>query len=246
MAAVKILIIDDERGSRQPLKDLFDFRGYDVLVAAGGQEGVAIAQAKKPDVIVLDWLMPVGWGGLRVLHELRGKAETEAIPVIVFSNVGNDLDLRLLAKRDGADDFLPKNLDGVVNVPQEQGLDMLEAAVDQALKRDAAIKRKTRQGTGFFFADVNSRAAVIDGARISDLTRKEFALFELLARNPGEVLSRDDILEELYPLETYPNGVEQDRLEALVTRLRRKIQPDPRGPRYLTTRNGLGYQLNEP
>ena len=123
---------------------------------------------------------------------------------------------------------------------------MLEAAVNQALRRDAAIKRKTRQGTGFFFADVNSRAAVIDGKRISDLTRKEFALFELLARHPGDVVSRDDIVEELYPLETYPNGVEDGRLEALVTRLRRKVEPEPAKPRYLITRNGLGYQLNEP
>ena len=65
--------------------------------------------------------MPVGWGGLRVLHELRATAETEATPVIVFSNVGNDLDLRLLAKRDGADDFLPKDLEGVVNVPRSKG-----------------------------------------------------------------------------------------------------------------------------
>jgi two-component system OmpR family response regulator/two-component system alkaline phosphatase synthesis response regulator PhoP len=242
----RILIIDDARDSRLPLIDLFNYHGYKVLEARDGREGIEMAVTKQPDVIVLDWLMPRGLGGLEVLHSLRSNAKTEAIPIVIFSNIGSDISLNLLATRNGANGFLPKALDGVFNIPQEDGLDMLEAKVVQILQHEGAVKRKIQHGSGFFHVDAQHLVAVAGNKRITNLTPKEFDLFKLLITYHGEVISKSSIVEELYPYENYPEGVEDSRVEALVKRLRHKIEEDPHHPQYLITRNGFGYQMVEP
>jgi DNA-binding response OmpR family regulator len=220
-----ILVIEDERAILDGLRDNLEFEGYRVLTATNGESGLNLARAHKPDVIVLDLMLP-RLSGYEVCRKLR--AENIAIPILMLTARGEETD-RVLGLDLGADDYVTKPF----------SVRELAARVRALLRRsksDPSMPREVRFGG--VHVDFQRYEASRDGDAV-DLTRKEFAVLQVLAARPGIAVSRDQLLEQVWG---YHAQQSTRTVDNHIATLRAKL--DVQGePRHLVTIHGVGYKL---
>jgi two-component system, OmpR family, alkaline phosphatase synthesis response regulator PhoP len=225
-----VLVVDDEPKIVQLARDYLEAAGFAVLAAGDGQSALQSARTRKPDLIVLDLGLP-GLDGLDVTRTLRRDSR---VPIIMLTARGDESD-KLVGLELGADDYVTKPFS-----PKE-----LVARVRAVLRRaeDAATATAADQiRVGDLELDV-ARLTVTAGARKIALTATEFQLLATMARQPGRVFTRSQLLDAVHGVafESYERAI-----DAHIKNIRRKLELDPRTPRYLLTLYGVGYRLAEP
>ncbi|MCX7672486.1 MAG: response regulator [Thiobacillaceae bacterium] len=223
-----ILVVDDDAGIRELLAAYLAQQGYRVSVARDGHDMDAALARERPDLVVMDLMLP-GEDGLALTRRLKS---TLGCSVIMLSARGEDID-RIVGLEVGADDYLPKPFN-----PRE-----LLARIRAVLRRGqpapgAAAAELIRFGP--YTLDLAAQRLTRDGTEVA-LTQAEFDLLRLFAEHPNRALTRDQIMDWLKGYERDPF----DRsIDVRVTRLRRKLEPDPAHPVYIRTVRGHGYLFN--
>ena len=221
---MRILVVDDERPVREALERALRLEGYEVELAADGQEALLAVARRSADAIVLDVLMPVldGLETCRALRRMENKT-----PVLLLT-ARHEVSDRVAGLDAGADDYLVKPF-----------------ALEELLARLRALLRRTIGGNGeLAFGDLTldpGTHEVRRGERLIELTRTEFLLLELFLRNPRQVLTRDVIFDRVWG---YDFGPASNSLEVYVGYLRRKTEAEGE-PRLIHTMRGVGYALRE-
>jgi len=225
-AVQTILVVDDEPRIAQLARDYLEHAGFAVLTAGDGQAAVATAHARRPDLVVLDLGLP-GMDGLDVARTLR--RESSDVPIIMLTARDDELD-RILGLELGADDYVTKPFS-----PRE-----LVARVRAVLRRaERAQAPADLIIVGDLVMDV-ARMRVEVAGRPVDLTATEFQLLAALARQPGRIFTRAQLLDAVHGVafESYERAIDTH-----IKNLRRKLEPEPRQPRYILTVYGVGYRL---
>jgi DNA-binding response OmpR family regulator len=223
-----ILIVEDEPRIAELARDYLAHAGFAVRLAVDGPMGLASALRDRPDLIVLDLGLP-GLDGLDVTRKLRADPATATVPIVMLTARDDELD-KLLGLELGADDYLTKPFS-----PRE-----LVARVRAVLRR---VDRSSTDGdivrAGDVVLDIGRMRATRAGTTV-DLTPSEFALLTVLARQPGRIFTRSQLLDALrgVAFESYERAIDSH-----VKNLRRKLEPDPRRPRYVLTVYGVGYRF---
>jgi two-component system KDP operon response regulator KdpE len=226
MRAPRILLVDDEVPIQRAVVPLLRSRGYDVDVAATGDEALKSVRTHPPDLIVLDLGLP-DIEGTEVCRRIRAES---AIPIVVLSARGAEAD-KVTALDLGADDYVTKPFG------PEELLARIRVALRRVFSTDEAPSGRLERGDLIIDYD---RHRVVRGDEEIRLTPKEFDLLELLARNAGRVLTHRAILKAIWG----PNSVNQpEHLWVLVAQLRKKLEPDPAHPRYLLSEPWVGYRF---
>src|SRR5437764_3777057 len=223
MALMKtVLVVDDEPQIVQLVRDYLEDGGFEVLTAADGSSALRLASTQRPDLIILDLGLP-GVDGLDVTRALRREGQ---VPIIILTARADESD-KLVGLELGADDYVTKPFS-----PKE-----LVARVRAVLRRAEALRHPAEVLTVGDVALDAGRMEVRVGGRLVDLTPTEFQLLATLARQPGRVFTRAQLLSAIHGVafESYERAV-----DAHIKNLRRKLEPDPRSPRYLLTTFGVG------
>jgi two-component system response regulator MprA len=221
-----ILIADDDQKLLKMLRRTLVYEGFDVVTAADGREALAQVEARRPDVIVLDWLMP-GLDGIQVTERLRVAGDETMILMLTARDAIED---RVEGLGSGADDYLVKPF-----APAE-----LLARIHALLRRSGATDKEQ----SLVYADLTLDPATREtrrGDRRFDLTPTEFKLFHYLMRHARQVLRREQLLEEVWG---YDFGGDDNVLEVYIGYLRKKTEQDGE-PRLIQTVRGVGYVLRE-
>lgn len=222
-----ILIIEDEPKVARLARDYLEKNNYRVLIANDGNSGLAMARGEKPDLLVLDLMLP-GMDGLDVCRALRRESD---LPIIMLTARAEETD-RLIGLEIGADDYISKPFS-----PRE-----LVARVRALLRR--AKGRVYQSGivrVGEMEINTDNHSVVLAG-EVIHLTRIEFNLLEMMARHPGQIFPRAQLLENLHGVA----HVGYDRsIDAHVKNLRRKIEEDPANPKYILTVYAVGYKFSD-
>src|SRR5437588_1463983 len=222
----RLLIIEDELPMRTALKDCLESEGYRVLTAADGESGLQRALGEKPDLILLDIMMPK-LDGYAVCAELRRVGN--AVPILMLTPKGQIED-RVTGLDAGADDYLIKPF----------STEELLARVRAMLRR---VQRQTRAATALLLGDARIdliKQTATRGRKTLHLTAKEFAMLRLMAESPGEPISRERFLDAVWGYTAYPTTRTVDNH---IASLRSKIEKDPDAPRWIKTVHGVGYKL---
>ena len=224
-----VLVVDDEPMLRNLLSRLLQMEGYEVLEAEDGQAALAAVATRRPDLVLLDVMMPAR-DGLDVLGDLR---RTTDVPVILVSALGEEAD-RVLGLKMGADDYVVKPFSAAE----------LSARIESVLRRAqlpaAPEAPANRLGFDGLALDLQTRDVTVNGEKV-EMTAREFDLLAFLAGSPRQVFSREQLLRQVW-------GSSSDwQSDATVTehvrRLRRKIEDDPDHPSWITTVRGVGYRF---
>lgn len=223
--AQTILVIDDEAKLRYLIRVYLEQEGYRVVEASHGREALYVARIEKPDLIILDLMMPE-MGGYEFMRAFSKEAET---PVIMLTAKVDDQD-KILGLELGADDYMTKPF----NVRE------LIARVRAVLRRaqKAAVEPDVLRAADIVLDRAGRTVSV--GARYVDLTPSEFAILATLMAAPGQVFSRLDLLDRVSG-EAY-EGYERT-IDVHIRNLRTKIEPDPKNPIYIDTVYGMGYRF---
>ncbi|MGW2645530.1 response regulator transcription factor [Streptomyces sp. NPDC001393] len=224
-ASGAVLVVDDDAAIRRSLERGLRLSGFAVRTAADGAEALAAIRDAPPDVLVLDVSMP-GMSGIEVCTRLRD--EGRDLPVLMLSALDETAD-RIAGLQAGGDDYLVKPF----------ALQELVLRLRALLRRRPPTGRAHLRVAGLVI-DPAARTAERDG-RSLDLTRREFELLEVLARNAGLVLTRDQLLERVWG---YDFDVRTDAVDTFVSYLRRKLEAEGR-PRLIHTVRGVGFVLRE-
>jgi two-component system phosphate regulon response regulator OmpR len=222
------LLIDDDARLAALVTEYLGEHGIDVTVAGDARRGLASLKSGRFDVVLLDVMLP-GIDGLEACRRIRATPELAAIPVVMLTARGDDVD-KVVGLELGADDYLAKPFN-----PRE-----LLARIRAVLRRVApATAGRPRFRTGQLEIDFDAREVVVDGRRVV-LTHYEFELLAVLARSAGRVLSREQVLDGLkgQEYEAFDRSI-----DVHVSKLRAKIERDPKAPRYIKTVRGVGYAL---
>ena len=224
-----ILLVDDEAPLRRALRTSLRARGFDVVEAASGEEALVVVADGTVDLVVLDLGLP-HLSGIEVLTRLRRFSE---VPVVVLTVDDRQQD-KISALDAGADDYVTKPFD----------TEELLARIRAALRRSPeATPSAVVVRAGGIVIDLVKRRVLRDGAPIH-LTRTELALLELLATNPGKLLTHDLLLRKVWGAQF---ASESHYVRIYVAQLRRKLSDDPANPRLILTEPGLGYRwIGEP
>ncbi|HEX8727619.1 MAG TPA: response regulator transcription factor [Ktedonobacterales bacterium] len=225
----RVLIVDDEQTVREVVGQYLEIEGYQVLQAESGPEGLRIAEATPPDLVILDLTLP-GMDGLEVCRRLRA---VSAIPILMLTARAEDAD-KLLGFGIGADDYLTKPFNPRELVARVQAImRRLEAMSVPAMVFDGALR------FGAITIRPQTRQVERDGQPL-DLTTKEFDLLHFLAAHPKQIFTREQLLLHVW---NYENYGEDSTVTVHMRRLREKVEPDPARPRYLRTVWGIGYKF---
>jgi DNA-binding response OmpR family regulator len=226
--AQTILVVDDEAKLRDLIRVYLEQEGYHVVEAGHGREALYVARVEKPDLIILDLMMPE-MGGYEFMRAFSKEAAT---PVIVLTAKVEDQD-KILGLELGADDYVTKPF----NVRE------LLARVRAVLRRTskAAVEPAVLRAADIVLDRAGRTVAV--GGRAVDLTPSEFAILATLMAGPGQVFSRLDLLDRLSG-DAY-EGYERT-IDVHIRNLRTKIEPDPKNPAYIETVYGMGYRFATP
>ncbi|MGH1365769.1 MAG: response regulator [Calditrichia bacterium] len=217
-----ILIIDDDKKLIRLLKDYLTGFNYQVIAAAHPEEGMKLLQREKPDLVILDVMLP-DTDGFEVCKRIRKES---SVPIIMLTARGDVTD-RIVGLEIGADDYLPKPFE-----PRE-----LVARMQSILRRKTEISSSDSHSFGELYIHYSKRLVKL-GDQVLDLTTAEFEILSLFTQSPGRVFNRDQILD-------YTRGIEWDAfnrsVDVMISRLRRKLQDDPKKPRFFRTIWGTGY-----
>ncbi|WP_139492476.1 response regulator YycF [Brevibacillus dissolubilis] len=226
----KLLVVDDERPIADILKFTLEKEGYQVVCAYDGEEAVQLVHLEKPDLILLDVMLPVR-DGMDVCRVIR---QSYDMPIIMLTAKDSELD-KVLGLELGADDYVTKPFSA-----RE-----LVARVKAHLRRQ---KPKTEEKPKNVLRimeleiDLQSYTCTKHGEFL-DLTHREFELLVYLARHLGQVLTRDHLLQAVWGFDYFGDA---RTVDVTIRRLREKIEDDPSQPKYIITRRGLGYTLRNP
>ena len=222
----RILIIEDDRAILRGLKDNLEYESYDVLTATEGEQGYRLIQEHHPDLIILDLMIPKMDG-----YELCRKVRSEGIatPILMLTARSEEVD-RVQGLDLGADDYVTKPF-----------------SVPELLARIRAILRRVQSSTAFpdhlrfedVFVDFKRFQAEKAGQALK-LSRKEFGVLRLLVARIGQVVTRNEMLDEVWGHESYPTTRTVDNH---IASLRAKLEDDPSKPCHLITVHGVGYKL---
>jgi two-component system phosphate regulon response regulator OmpR len=230
--APHVLVVDDDERLRALLTRYLGDNGFVVSAAAGAEEARAHLEALTFDLLVLDVMMP-GEDGVSLTRSLR--AAGNGVPILMLTAVG-DPEARIRGLESGADDYLAKPFEPRELLLRITGILRRVTERPPAAEAAATMPGPTVLRFGALALDLRRDALSRDGQPVH-LTTTEAQLLMVLARRAGEVISRED-LADLTGTDANPRGV-----DVQVTRLRRKLEPDPRVPRYLQTVRGRGYLL---
>jgi two-component system KDP operon response regulator KdpE len=221
----RVLVVDDEPQIRRTLAINLRARGYQVDLAATGEEALKAAADQPPDVVVLDLSLP-GIDGLEVIQGLRGWTR---VPIIVLSVREREAD-KVAALDAGADDYVTKPF----------GINELQARLRAAIRRGSFTEQDAPIiQTPDFRVDLAAKQVTRNGREIR-LTPTEWQLVELLVRHPGRLVSQRQLLQEVWG----PKYQEETNyLRLFIAQIRRKLEPDPAHPRYFITEAGMGYRF---
>jgi DNA-binding response OmpR family regulator len=220
-----ILVVDDEPRIVELARDYLEHAGFRVITASDGRAALDSARRDRPDLVVLDLGLP-GLDGLDVTRELRRDG---SMPIVMVTARDDEVD-KLLGLELGADDYLTKPFS-----PRE-----LVARVKAVLRRtDQPVEATDLIRVGDLELDVPRMRTAVAGRSV-DLTPTEFTLLATLARQPGRIFTRSQLLDALHGVafESYERAIDSH-----IKNLRRKLEPDPRQPRYMLTVYGVGYRL---
>ncbi len=230
----RVLVVDDEPQILRALRINLRVRDYEVQVASTGAEALQMASHRPPDLVILDLGLP-DLDGVEVIQGLRGWTKA---PIIVLSGRADSTD-KVEALDAGADDYITKPF----------GVDELLARMRAAVRRTGTAEDQPRIKLGPLVIDLAAKRVIrqaavpagADGAAAEDirLTPTEWHLLEVLLRNPGKLLSRNQLLTEVWG-PGYADATGNLRL--YMAQLRRKLEPDPARPRWLITEPGMGYR----
>lgn len=230
MRQFRVLVVDDEERILNFLQSKLKASGYEVVAATNGAEALEQAQAQEPDLVVLDVIMPK-MDGFDTLRELR---KFTAVPVIILSARGDDFD-KIKGLRIGADDYLPKPFNP-----------------DELIARIEAVRRRLKptQGgnivepisVGDVIIDFQRRTVAVKGEE-KYLTRIEWLLLSELAQNAGRLMLYEELLTRVWGPE-YRNDVQI--LRTWISRLRNKLERNPKDPQLINTISKAGYIMNKP
>lgn len=224
----RILIIEDDVSILSGLRDVLTFKSYEVLTAEDGEMGYAAAVEEKPDLIILDIMIPK-MDGFTLCRKLR--AEGNSTPVLMLTAKGEEPD-KIQGLDIGADDYVTKPF-----------------SLPELLARVRALLRRTPERTkeslpdSLKIGDVSlnfKKYEAYKGDTAISLSPKEFGILGFLASRVGEVVTRDELLDEVWGYELYPTTRTVDNH---IAQLRSKIEKNPADPRYLVTVHGVGYKL---
>jgi DNA-binding response OmpR family regulator len=232
MTPVKtILVVDDEPQLAGLVRDYLEHGGFAVIVAADGPAALRETRTRRPDLVILDLGLP-GLDGLDVIRAIR---RDSSLPIIALTARADESD-KLVGLELGADDYVTKPFSPKELVARVRAV--LRRA-DTATAQDAGAQIRVGDDV---LLDVPRLEATIAGRRV-DLTPTEFQLLATLARQPGRVFTRSQLLDAVHGVafESYERAI-----DAHVKNIRRKIEPDPRAPRYLLTVFGVDYRFADP
>ena len=222
----KILIVEDDPAILRGLADNLRFEKYDVLTATDGETAYTLQRKENPDLMVLDLMLP-RMSGLELCRKLR--AEGAQLPILMLTARSEESD-RVLGLDLGADDYVAKPF----------SVRELMARVRALLRRKGSVKELP---THLSFGDVEvdfPRYVTRRGGKPVEMTRKEFAILRLLVARTGEVVTRDELLNEVWGIESYPVTRTVDNH---IAGLRAKLEADPARPVYIRTVHGVGYKF---
>ena len=225
---MKILVVDDEDLLVKGIRFNLQNDGYEVVTGSNGLDAIELAKSKKPDLIVLDVMMPQ-MDGLNACAKIR---EFSDVPIIMLTAKTDDMD-KLMGFDQGADDYLTKPF----NILE------LKARI-RALLRRSARQQEPQNSTltiGSITLDLNGRNAYKDSI-LADLTAKEFDVIEFLMRNANRVYSRETLLDTLWAYE-YRSDIRT--VDVHIRRLREKLETNPAEPQYIMTKWGVGYYFRK-
>ena len=225
-----VLLVEDDARLASMVAEYLGRHEVDVTVVADGERGLAALRRGGFDVVLLDVMLP-GIDGLEVCRRIRATPEWRALPVLMLTARGEDVD-KIVGLELGADDYLAKPFN-----PRE-----LLARLRAVLRRGAADAPRARFTAGRLTVDFDAREVELDGRRVV-LTHHEFELLAALARAGGRVLSREQLMDALkgQEYEAFDRSI-----DVHVSKLRAKLEKDPRAPRYIKTVRGVGYALVRP
>jgi DNA-binding response OmpR family regulator len=224
------LLIDDDARLGALVAEYFAKNELEVTIASDGERGLSALQKSRFDVVLLDIMLP-GVDGLEVCRRIRALPDHAQIPIIMLTAKGDDVD-KIVGLELGADDYLAKPFN-----PRE-----LVARVRAVLRRTQATPGSHRTfTTGGLFIDFDARETVVDGTR-QVLTHFEFELLSHLARAAGRVLSREHLMDVLKgeEFESFDRSIDMH-----ISKLRQKLEDNPKEPRYIRTVRGVGYVLTK-
>jgi DNA-binding response OmpR family regulator len=222
-----VLVVDDEPTIAEVVSRYLERAGYSTRVAADGLQAIEAAAAQRPDLVVLDLMLP-GVDGLEVMRRLRAQ-DRDRIAVILLTAKGEESD-RVIGLRLGADDYVVKPFS-----PAE-----LVARVDAVLRRiDTSPVAAAPIELGDMTIDPAGRRVFVKGAEVQ-LTQREFDVLLFLARHPGRAFSRNELMDAVWQYSFYSDT---STVSVHIRRLRSKIEADPSQPRHIETVWGVGYRF---
>jgi len=226
-----VLVVEDEPAVRAAIVEGLALEGYDVATAGSGEEGLALARERGPDVVILDWMLP-GMSGLDVCRTLRAES---SVPIIMVTARGQEVD-RVRGLELGADDYVVKPFSIAELVSRVRALQRR-----QELERErAATDHESLLTAGPITVDFTTMRVTVSDAEVA-LTTSEFKLLVQLASEPGRVFTRQQIMENLWQSLYVGDARAAD---VHVKTLRRKLERDPARPALIVTVRGVGYKLD--
>lgn len=230
MNAETILIIDDEKHIIELIEYNLKSSGYNTLYALNGKEGLLKARAEKPSLILLDLMLPI-MDGIEVCKEIRQDEDIKDIPIIMLTAKSEEVD-KIIGLELGADDYITKPF----------SVRELLARIKAVLRR---INKEEEENKIFKFSDViidYDKHEVTKAGITVELTLKEFELLDMLIKNKGKVLKREEILDEIWG---YGYVGETRTVDVHIRHLRKKLENNDKYPEYIETVRGIGYRFSD-
>ncbi len=227
---MKVMIVDDEQAIRDALGRKLKREGYEVIACQNGLEAVRAFHSERPDIVILDIIMPDGMDGLTVCRRIREVSDTPVMMLSAQAITEEDIIEGLNA---GADEYLAKPV----------RLNEFVARVGALLRRAlmTSVQTEQRYDDGHLNIDLHRRQVYVDGVNVH-LTPTEFKLLVVLLENAGRVVSQRDLLEQVWGRE-YIDDVYYPRV--YISQLRRKIERDASNPAYILTEHRVGYRFEK-
>ena len=229
----KILIIDDDPAQIRLVSNLLNANGFKALKANSGRESVRLVYEDKPDLVLLDVMMPEidGWQTCHLIREIG------EMPIIMLTGKRNSEDDIVKGLECGADEYLSKS------VGNRELLARIKASLRRADRSSSGNgKKKVYFSNDYLTIDVLERKVTVQGKRLR-LTPREFRLLALLVENTDRIISHQQVLEHVWGFE-YIDDVDYVRI--YISHLRQKIEPEPSSPKYILTEPGVGYYFRDP
>ena len=228
----RVLLVEDDVIIRTAVRQHLTLTGFDVAEIDDGARALEVARATRFDAIVLDVMLP-GIDGITICRRLRAEGANTGTPILMLTAQSSEAD-KILGLESGADDYVPKPV----------GIRELRARIDAILRRGARLEDPTRPPASRLevrglVLDLERREAIVRGRPVT-LTKQEFDVLYLLAGQPGIVFSREALLAKVWGGETF---VTDRTVDAVISRLRRKIERNVQNPAMILTAWGIGYKF---